>query len=166
MSSTMTRAWRRAYLLLAAGALLIGLLLSSAPTAKADYGPGVQYQIEISANCNGQTNCVLAKGFGIWFWAELSPGGTGEYQAADCAHFGSAGGSGSFHDSGPEAWSVTGNTLTITGAAILGNSVPIVITVPATYGHSTMPFGDVIKVPAFGELGLGLPGTAQVQVAP
>jgi hypothetical protein len=60
-------------------------------------------------------------------------------------------------------WTSNGTALTITGAAIFGNTVPIMITVPARYGHDSESFAQVFDVPA---LGGSLPGWAQVQVAP
>jgi hypothetical protein len=134
----------------------------------ADYGKGAVYQIEISGNCNGPTTCIpdVVKGYGIWFWVELNADGTGDYQAADCGHAGPGGISsqtGAFHDSGDVTWMSNGTTLTITGAAIFGNTVPITVTVPARYGHYSKSFAQVFDVPA---LGGALPGWAQVQVAP
>jgi hypothetical protein len=160
---TTTRRWRRALALGAASILAGVLLLSSAGTALADYGRGAVYQIEISGNCNGPTTCVpgVVKGYGVWFWAELNADGTGDYQAADCGH--GYGDSRAFHDGGDVSWRSDGATLTITGAAIFGDTVPIVITVPARYGHYSKSFAQVFSVPA---LGGALPGWAQVQVAP
>jgi hypothetical protein len=163
--------WRRALATAAAGAIVGLLLVSSGGTARADYGSGEQYQIEISANCDGPSSCIptFVNGFGIWFWAELNAGGTGDYEAADCVHAGSGnvGPTGAFHDSGDVTWwySDGGSTITIAGATVLGSEkVPITITVPAEVGHYTQPFSQVIDATA---LGLGpLPGWAQVQVAP
>lgn len=170
MSSKIAR-WRRcAFALVAASALAGGMLLSSTGMAFADYGNGAQYQVEISANCNGPGSCIpsVVKGFGIWFWAELNAGGTGDYQAADCGHVGpgnTPGQTGAFHDSGDVTWwySNGGSTITIAGAAIFGNTVPMTITVPAKLGHSVEPIAQVFDIPA---LGGALPGTAQVQIAP
>jgi hypothetical protein len=163
MSTTVKRMWRRAFTPMVACLLAGGLLLGSRGTALADYGKGAVYQVEISANCNGPTTCIpgVVQGYGIWLWAELNADGTGDYQAADCGH--GFGQSGAFHDSGDVRWTSDGSTITITGAQIFGNTVDIFITVPATYGHSKVPFAQVISVPA---LGGALPGWAQVQVAP
>jgi hypothetical protein len=163
LMQTMTRRWRRARALGAAGILAGVLLLSSTGTARAEYATGAVYQIEISANCTGPTTCVpgVVQGYGIWFWAELNADGTGDYQAADCGH--GFGDSRAFHDSGEVTWTSNGTTLTMTGAAIMGNTVPIMITVPAHYGHVSESFAQVFDVPA---LGGALPGWAQVQVAP
>ena len=161
---TLTRRWRRALALLVAGSLAGGLIVSSTGTALADYGPGTQYQIEISANCNGPTTCIpgFVQGYGVWLWAELDANGTGNYEAADCGH--GYGDNAGFHDSGNVQWTSDGTTLTITGATIFGpNNVPIMITVPARYGHYAESFAQAILIPA---LGGALPGRAQVQVAP
>jgi hypothetical protein len=161
--------WRRAWALVAAGAIVGTLVMSSAGTALADYGNRAQYQIEISANCNGPTTCIpgVVQGYGLWLWAELNADGTGDYQAADCGHIGpgnTPGATRAFHDSGGVQWSSDGTTLTITGATIFGpNMVPIILTVPAQYGHYAESFAQVVDVPA---LGGALPGWAAVQVAP
>jgi hypothetical protein len=142
-------------------------MLSGTGTAKADYGPGAQYQIEISANCVGLTDCQPTKGFGIWFWAALYPDGTGDFQAADCAHFGSAGGSGAFHDSGDVTWTSDGDTITINDAYILGDpGSTIQIRVPEAYGHYTKDFANVISITGGPLTGFVPQGWAQVQVAP
>jgi hypothetical protein len=159
----MTMRWmRRGALALVAVGAIVGALLGSAKPALADYGKGAIYQVEISANCVGPTTCVPGKvnGFGIWLWAELNPDGAGDYEAADCGH--GFGDSSAFHDSGAVAWSSNGSTLTITGAAIFGDAVPMTITVPAQYGHYDKPLVNVITVAGFPPL----PGWAQVQIAP
>lgn len=154
--------WRGALMLAAAGTIVVALLMSAAQPALADYGRGAVYQVEISANCVGPTTCVpgTVKGFGIWLWAELNPDGSGDYEAADCGH--GYGDNSAYHDSGDLVWSSNGATLTITGAAIFGDAVPMTITVPAQYGHYAKPLGDVIAVAGFPPL----PGWAQVQIAP
>jgi len=164
----MTRMWRGAAVLLVAAALAGGILVRTSGTAHADYGPGAQYQIEISDNCVGPGSCIpgVVKGFGIWFWAALYPDGTGDYQAADCGHFGPGnkpGDSGAAHDSGDVTWSYSngGTTITIEGAEIFGNLVPMTIVIPAPFGHYVMPTAQVITVTGFPPL----PGTAQIQVA-
>jgi hypothetical protein len=164
MSTTVRRMWRRALALAAAGASVGLLLMSSGGTARADYGKGAVYQIEISANCNGPTTCIpgFVQGYGVWLWAELDANGTGNYEAADCGH--SYGDNAGFHDSGDVQWTSDGTTLTITGATIFGpNTIPIILTVPAQYGHYPESFAQVVDVPA---LGGALPGWAQVQIAP
>lgn len=157
------KAWRRA-LVLGAGGVLVGvLLLSGSGTALADYGKGAVYQIEISGNCVGPSTCIpgVVNGYGIWLWAELDADHTGDYEAADCGH--GYGDNSAYHDSGDLTWASDGTTLTIEGAAIFGNAVPIKITVPAHYGHYSESFAQAFSVPA---LGGALPGWAQVQVAP
>jgi hypothetical protein len=160
----MILSWRHTLAMGAAGVLAGVLLLSSTGIARADYGKGAVYQIEISGNCNGPTTCIpgFVQGYGVWLWAELDANGTGNYEAADCGH--GYGDNAGFHDSGGVQWGSDGTTLTITGATIFGpNKVPIIITVPARYGHYAESFAQAILVPA---LGGALPGWAQVQVAP
>lgn len=147
---------------LAAGALAGGVLLGGAPSASADYGSGAQYQVEISDNCHGLTNCDVAAGFGVWLWIELNADGTGDYQGTDCAHQASTptdAVSGAAHESGDVAWSAADGWITIEGVRLLGGAVPVTVTVPAALGHYTEPTAQFFPtfVPA---------GTAQVQVAP
>jgi hypothetical protein len=163
-----TRMWRSAAVLLMAVALAGGILVRTSGTAHADYGNGAVYQVEISDNCVGPGTCIpgVIKGFGIWFWAELDANGTGDYEAADCGHFGPGnvpGVTGAFHDGGDVTWHFTGNgTIEIDGAAIFGNTVPMTIVIPAQFGHVVMATSDVITVAGFPPL----PGVAQIQVAP
>src|SRR6266568_4288889 len=83
----MTR-WRRMLAVsVAVGALATVLLVVGAGTAAADYGPGAQFQVTISAN-----NVGGVPGDGVWAWIALYPGGSGDYTAADCIHTGSLGG--------------------------------------------------------------------------
>ena len=168
MSVSMMRVWRYATVLMLAVALAGGILIRTAGTAHADYGPGAVYQIEISDNCVGPGSCIpgVVKGFGIWFWAALYPDGTGDYQAADCGHIGpgnTPGDTGAFHESGDVNWwySNGGATITIVGAGIFGGTVPMTIVIPARYGHYMMATSDAITVAGFPPL----PGTAQIQVA-
>ena len=115
--------------------LMLGAVVffGTAASARADYGPGAVYQVEISANA--------ATG-SYWIWAELDPGGTsGDYQETDCIHLGRGGPNGALHDSGSvSSWSVGGGTLTMTGVQILGGLETATISVPlpssGTYGHS------------------------------
>lgn len=145
-----------------AAILMVGLSLNAAP-ALADYGAGATYQVEVSAN---------PPGFGIWLWAELSPGGSGDYQETDCIHQG--GGSatdGAVHDSGSvTGWTIANGHLTMTGVKIIGGLETATFSIPvsqAVLGHydsvtvtitsaivPIIPVGAVITLPA------------QVQVAP
>ena len=146
----------------AIGLVAIAILLGTAASARADYGRGAVYQVEISSN---------PPGFGFWIWAELDPGGTsGDYQETDCIHFGRGGPNGALHDSGSvSGWSVdaTAETLTMRGVKIIGNAETVDITVPlpaggAAYGHSnSMTLTYVSGAPI-------VSGTfpAQVQLAP
>lgn len=169
MSVSMMRMWRYAAILVIAVALAGGILTRTSGTARADYGGGAVYQIEISDNCVGPGSCIpgVVKGFGIWFWAALYPDGTGDYQSADCGHVGpgnTPGDTGAAHNSGDVDWwySNGGSTITISGSEIFGNTVPITIVIPTQYGHYVRSTSQVITVAGFPPL----PGTAQIQVAP
>ncbi len=139
--------------------VVLGTVLLAAAPASADYGAGVAYQVEISANLPGRT------GGGAWLWYELTPSspgatsGTGEYHGADCGRGGAT------PDSGNVRWSSAGGTITIIGTVFNGfGGLPVTVTVPSTYGHEMT---DVVSV--FPTLGFFLPpgaGFAQVQVAP
>jgi len=126
---------RSRLLLVLAASLMLGaaVFLGTAASARADYGPGAVYQVEISANA--------ATG-SFWIWAELDPGGaSGDYQETDCIHLGRGGPNGALHDSGSvSGWSVGGGALTMTGVKILGGLETATISVPlptsGTYGHS------------------------------
>jgi hypothetical protein len=169
MSGSKARLWRGGAMLVIAVTLAVGMQVHTSGTAYADYGGGAKYQIEISDNCVGPGSCIpgVVKGFGIWFWAALYPDGTGDYQAADCGHVGpgnTPGATRAFHDSGDVRWSYSngGATITIVGAAIFGNTVPMTIVIPSGYGHYVRASSQVITVAGFPPL----PGTAQIQVAP
>jgi hypothetical protein len=88
---------RKVVLLLGAGLLVVAaLFFGTAAGARADYGPGAVYQVEISANA--------APGPSFWFWAELDPGGaSGDYQMTDCIHVGRGGRRGDGDDLGGTA---------------------------------------------------------------
>jgi len=150
----------RCLMLLAVAAL--AALLGTASSAKADYGRGAVYQVEISSNLPG---------FGFWIWAELDPGmSSGDYQETDCIHQGAGGLNGALHDSGSvSGWSIDSSaaTLTMYGVNIIGNAETVNITVPlpaggGQYGHSnSMTLTYVSGAPI-------ISGTfpAQVQLAP
>ncbi|TML25253.1 MAG: hypothetical protein E6G32_01245 [Actinobacteria bacterium] len=126
---------RKVVLLLGAG-LLVGaaLFFGTAAGARADYGPGAVYQVEISANA--------VPGPSFWFWAELDPGGaSGDYQMTDCIHVGRGGPNAAAHASGEVAsWYPSGGMLTMTGVNIIGGAETATISValPSSgmYGHS------------------------------
>jgi hypothetical protein len=144
----------------AAGALATALLVAGAGTASADYGPGAQFQVTISAN-----NVGGVPGDGVWAWIALYPGGTGDYTAADCIHTGSLGGppNHGFNEQGDVTWTDDGNGhLTINGVALVGGVFPVTIRVPDSFGHSVLPSDSVITGFALGTIG----GWAQVQVSP
>jgi hypothetical protein len=126
----------RKVLLVLAASLVVGAaaFFGTAASARADYGPGAVYQVEISAN--------TLPGPSFWFWAELDPGGTsGDYQMTDCIHVGQGGPNAAAHASGEvETWSVGGGYLTMTGVKIVGgaDTATIKAALPSsgTYGHS------------------------------
>lgn len=138
-----------------AGALAGPAALAAAPSAFADYGSGAPYQIEISDNAPGGV-----PGNGAWLWIGLNADGTGDYAGAICIHTGPAGLDGAESDTGDVTWSDTAGTLTITGITLIGHTVPVTITIPASYGNYTEPSASVMTP------NLITDGTAQVEVAP
>jgi hypothetical protein len=142
--------------------MLAGLGLVVAPTTTfADYGKGAVYQIEISANNVGQV-----PGDGAWIWIALNRDGTGDFVAADCVHTGSLGLNAADHSAGDVSWTSDGTNLTITGMNLIGGALPVIIVVPARYGHYVEDSDaviDVLQPNLFNLPGFG--GTAQVQVA-
>jgi hypothetical protein len=129
-----------------------GILAASGP-ARADYGRGAAYQIELSANDSGPN------GGGIWLWIELNSNGTGDYNGSDCGH-----GLISAADSGDVTWIQQGSQIVITGVTLNALAgFPATVTVPASYGLYTGTVGSFITLPSF------IPpdsGTSQLQVAP
>lgn len=144
--------------------LTAAIMLGGASTARADYGRGAVYQVEISANPPGS---------GFWIWAELDPGmGSGDYQETDCIHTGRGGPNGALHDAGSvTGWSIdsTARTLTMYGVNIIGNAETVDITVPLPtdgnqYGHSssmTMTYAGGVPI-----IYPSATFPAQVQLAP
>lgn len=153
---------RRAAKLAAVAVVALAALVFAAVPALADYGPGAQYQIELSANAPGptQTHGVGgAGGGGVWLWIALNSGGTGDYAGSDCGH-----GTGAASDNGDVTWHFDGDNVVIQGVVLNGLAdFPTTITVPASYGHYTGTVGSFLTLPAF------LPefiGFSQLQVAP
>jgi hypothetical protein len=141
-----------------AGCLAAALVGTAATPALADYGPGAQFQVEISAN-----NVGGVPGDGVWLWIELNSNGTGDYTGADCIHSGPGGPNGAGHQRGDvTSWTDSGGKLTIKGVALVDAQFPVTIVVPDSYGHYVLASDDVIQGFALGSIG----GTAQVQVAP
>jgi hypothetical protein len=162
---------RKVVLLLGVGLLVVAaLFFGTAAGARADYGPGAVYQVEISANAQ--------PGPSFWFWAELDPGGAGgDYQMTDCIHVGRGGPNAAAHASGDvESWSVGGGMLTMTGIDIVGgaNTATISVALPdsgAMYGHSNYVQVTVTGAVPGAPLPVGAVFTfsghsAQVQLAP
>ena len=159
--------------LLLTAALVLGAAVSlgTAASARADYGPGAVYQVEISANA--------LPGPSFWFWAELDPGGaSGDYQMTDCIHVGLGGPNAAAHASGEvESWSVDGGMLTMTGVKIVGgaNTATVSVALPssgAMYGHSNYVKVTVTAAVPGAPLPVGAvfeftgPRAANVQLAP
>jgi hypothetical protein len=126
------------------------------------YGSGAVHQVEISANA--QPNLFgPGTGGGIWLWIELDgsqSGGTGDYTGSDCLHRTPIGPTGAVADSGDVQWTSNGTTITITGV-VIGGDTAVTITVPESGHLSTDNLSSVFSAPVG-----GIPGTAQVQVAP
>jgi hypothetical protein len=148
----MTRLGRTIVAILATGALFAALLAGTAGPTSADYGPGAQFQVTISAN-----NVGGVPGDGVWAWIALYPGGGGDYTAADCIHTGSLLGApglnGAGHEQGDVRWTDAGGTLTITGVALVNGQFPVTITVPDGYRHYVLPSDSVIGGFALGPIG-------------
>jgi hypothetical protein len=152
--------------MLVAGATAVVVFAGGTATAHADYGPGTEHQVEISANSlhNGS----------FWFWAALGPGQESDYQNTDCIHS-SAGGNpqsgpnGASHSSGElTSWSDSGGIIEMDGVKIVGgletanfyiSDAPhsSTFTLVATGGVPVLPIGVPIVWSGRG---------VQVQVAP
>jgi hypothetical protein len=107
-----------------ASVLVAGVFVAGGATpAFADYGPGAQYQVEISSNPGG---------VGFWLWAELGPGQTSDYQETDCIHLGGGHATdAAVHDAGSlSSWSVSNGTLTMNGMKVIGGAALVDISVP------------------------------------
>jgi hypothetical protein len=153
---------RRRLVTLAALACLLACA-AFAGTARADYGPGAQYQVEISAN---------PPGVGFWIWAELGPGQASDYQETDCIHLGGGHATdAAAHDSGEvDSWTVANGMLTMNGVKIIGGAAKANISVPVSagvLGHSNaMTLTVTQEVEPFFPLNVPITFPAQVQVAP
>jgi hypothetical protein len=158
----MNRTAIRVLVLVAAAALAVAAAGFAAGPARADYGPGAVYQVELSANAPGpgQLHGVGGQGGGgIWIWIALNRDGTGDYAGSDCGH-----GTGAASDKGDVTWHYDGTNVVIDGVVLNGlGGFPTTITVPSAYGHYTGTVGSFLTLPGF------LPpfiGTSQLQVAP
>lgn len=151
---------------LVAGVVAVVFFAGTAATARADYGPGTQHQIEISAN--------NVYGGNFWFWAALGPGQESDYQNTDCIHTAAGGNpgtgpNGASHSSGSlDSWSDSGGMISMIGVKIIGGLET------ADYYISDSPHSNSFTIVATGGipiLPLGVPITlsgrgVQVQVAP
>lgn len=143
-----------------------GMTVAAAPgAALADYGSSAAYQIELSANLNGQSAKTLGgTGGGAWLWIELSSDHTGDYTGSDCGH--GSGGAGAVADSGSVTWSDSGGWITINGVVLNGlGGFPTTITVPDSYGHYTGTVGTYLTLP-FPSFITETMGSSQLTVAP
>jgi hypothetical protein len=153
--------------LLAALVVMLGLFVGTATTARADYGPGTQFQVEISAN--------NVQGGNFWFWAALGPGQESDYQNTDCIHS-SAGGNpqsgpnGAAHTSGSlTSWSDSAGVIEMDGVSIIGGAARANYFISDARHSNT--FTLIVTWEAAPFLPLGVPLTwsgrgVQVQVAP
>jgi hypothetical protein len=144
-------------------ALFVGTL-----GARADYGPGAAYQVEISAN---------APTGAFWIWAELDPSGqSGDYQETDCIHLGGGHATdAAAHDSGSvTGWSVGNGFLTMTGVRIIGGAematVKVALPSTGTFGHSNWVqitvTSAIVPIIPVGAMLTYTGHAAQVQLAP
>jgi len=140
-------------------ALSVLIAGSTAATAAA-YGNTAVYQIAFSGNCDDPSNFLCANVFGvggIWVWAELDQGGTGDATVAHCAHDLSTAPHGGAFGSPTE---ITWRTITWAGPPMaIGavnqdpNKTYLVIstpfgplpTVPATPGHYSFSAGPAVQ---------------------
>jgi hypothetical protein len=105
--------------MLVAGGVAVALSAGTAAPARADYGTGTQFQVEISAN--------NVDGGNFWYWAALGPGQVSDYQDADCIHL-AAGGNpgapvGAAHSSGSlSGWSDSNGIIEMDGVSIVGGA--------------------------------------------
>jgi hypothetical protein len=140
----------------------VGALVAWGGPASA-YGGDAVHQVAISANI-APNLFGPGSGGGIWLWIELDgtqSGGVGDYTGSDCLHNTPISPvNGAVADRGDVEWSLTGSTITITGV-VIGGDTPITITVPESGHLSTNDLSSVFSAPVG-----GVPGTAQVQVAP
>jgi hypothetical protein len=139
--------------------------LAVAPSSRADYGTGTQYQVEISAN--------NVSGGNFWFWASLGPGQESDYQNTDCIHtssfLGANGTEDAAHSSGSlNSWSDSGGVIAMIGVKVIGGLET------ANFYISDTPHSNSFTLVATGGVPIlpqGVPLTwsgqgVQVQVAP
>jgi len=152
---------RSRILLLLGACFAAALYFGMSSTAHAGYGSSTAYQVEISANPQGE---------GLWFWGALDTGGGGgDYQETDCVHV--PGLHAAAHDAGEvdDWWIDVGtNTLHIDGVMVVDNleKVNLVVPLPAGggLGHATGTV-EVDFVSGF-RIIEGPLDRAQIQIAP
>lgn len=152
--------------LLAAIVVVAAIAGGFVSSAKADYGPGTQYQVEISAN--------NVYGGNFWYWAALGPGQESDYQNTDCIHtssfLGPNGTEGAGHTSGAlSSWSDSNGIIEMDGVSIIGGAAT------ANFYISDQPHSNWFKIIVTWEAAPFLPlnvpliwsgPQTQVQVAP
>lgn len=159
---------KSALALVVAAGTTAALLAGGTATARADYGPGTQFQVEISANS--------LQGGSFWFWGALGPGTESDYQETDCIHT-TAGGNppksggqaGAVHDSGElSSWSDNGGVIEMDGVKIIGGLETATIWV-SDAGHSNSMLIEATGGVPILPIGVPIPFSGrgvQVQVAP
>jgi hypothetical protein len=148
---------------LAAGGGLAAGFVGLSGQAGASYGPGAQYEIEISANTEGSLGSGI--GAGIWLWFALTPtsptSGTVNYSGATCEHHLIGPTAGAEGDHGATTYTIATTKIVIGPVSLAGGAFStVLVTVPASYGHYT----DTNVSQVFSTFP-PLPGTIQVQVA-
>jgi hypothetical protein len=152
--------FRRTAIAAAVSASLAGAIVLAQAGSVFAYGHHqAQYQVEISANFQVPGG---GAGYGFWLWIELDSNHQGDYTGSDCGHnVDGLGVAGAVADMGDVNWTSDGSTITITGVVLKGvppSGLPLTISLPDAYGHSTTTIEALTGIP--------MPGWAQVQVAP
>jgi len=136
----------------ATAALALGGVAVAAGPASADYGPGHEYQVTLSMNCNNPSVCGSNLG-GDWGWAVFNANGTGDLQATFCFHILGMGGGAGHASVDIFAWHIAGGVFVIDSASDPSFEGPSPI--PAAPGHYNFHPAPgvnsevtVVKVPA------------------
>jgi len=107
---------RRVLISLAAVTLALTGAAAAAGPASATYGPGHEYQVTLSVNCNNPTLCAGNMG-GDWGWAVFNADGTGDLQATFCFHILGMGGGAGHSSVDIYAWHIAGGMFVIDSAS-------------------------------------------------
>ena len=140
-------------------ALAVGGLVATPSAFAYGHADGPVAQVEVSANCDNPSVPLCspqAVGLGgIWYWAELDTGGTGDMSGAVC---GRTGGSGAISIKGEDSWVQTSLENAPQGAIFFGTLDPndqyyaITITigetwlVPVTTGHYSVRMAPGVQI--------------------